>query len=231
MAEEQFRLIVRLELQTDLHIAGPGRTLPLVDRSVEVDEQGKPIIPASSFRGRVRAQVERLAVTLGEEICRAPRPEQICPHYGLADYCRICRIFGSVWRLSSVMFTDLTLVTQLREEALERAFLLRTGVSINRRLGTAEAQRLFVTEMTAHQIEAEKLCFEGQIEGWLERPDLGLLIGGINTLTHIGGGKARGAGRVKIANLVLSFYQPASQRWEDQDWHAIVQEVISDNAH
>jgi CRISPR/Cas system CSM-associated protein Csm3 (group 7 of RAMP superfamily) len=229
MAEEQFRLQVQLELQTDLHIAGPGRTLPLVDRSVEVDETGQPIIPASSFRGRTRAQVERLAVALGERICRAPRPDQTCPHFGLPDYCRICRIFGSAWRLSAVAFADLKLTSDLTGEQLSEALPLRTGVSLNRRLNTAEEARLFVTEMTAREIAAGKLGFNGEIEGRLEQSDLGLLIGGINTLTHLGGGKARGAGRVKIANLALDFYRQG--KWAKQDWGEVVKEVAADDAN
>ena len=225
MSVERFRLNVRLELKTDLHIAGPGRTLPLVDRSVEVDETGMPFIPASSFRGRLRAHLERLLKAVGEKVCHAPRPDSMCPHAGWPAFCRACRIFGSPWRLSAVTFIPLTLAESQRLSLEPLSFPLRTGVGINRRLNTVEEQRLFVLETVPQEVKAHSLVFEGQIEGWLEREDIGWLIAGLRTLTHLGGGKGRGLGRVQIKRVELIFYDESTKQWQPQDWEAILKEV------
>lgn len=248
MAEERFRLTVRIELQTSLHIAGPGRTLPLVDKSVEVDEVGIPLIPASTFRGRLRAQTERLARSLGEMVCQSPRPDRMCPHLKREDYgaikpqselpgedstqpyfCRACRIFGSAWRLSNLGFTDLR-PRGNQWQTTEDQLPARIGVSISRLSQTAEEQRLFAIETVPHQIEraekdTAKLQFEGRLDGWLDRDDLGLLIAAIRTLTHFGGGKARGTGRVEVAALELDFYEPVAKTWQRRSWQDLLKEV------
>jgi len=232
MSEQQFRLTVRLKLQTDLHIAGPGRTLPLVDRTVEVNSKGIPFIPASSLRGRLRAQVERLLKAFGQKVCSAPRPERMCPHAGLPDFCTACRIFGSPWRLSAVTFTDWFPPSKQQEAFVneEQVFSTRTGIGINRRLNTVEEKRLFVTETVPEKVAQEELTFEGQIEGWLERKDIGWLLAGLQTLMHLGGGKARGLGRVEVVTINLEFYDEATGNWERQDWQAVLKEAISDGA-
>jgi CRISPR/Cas system CSM-associated protein Csm3 (group 7 of RAMP superfamily) len=232
VAEEQFLLAVHVALQTSLHIAGPGRTLPLVDRSVDVDEAGIPFIPASSFRGRLRAHVERLLKAFGELVCCAPRPEHMCPHVGLdIDFCRVCRIFGSAWRLSATTFTDLTPPEEQREALKHNAlvkptFSLRTGISINRRLNTAEQQRLFVMETVPDKFNSQGLCFEGSIEGWLERDDLGWLLAGLRTITHLGGGKARGMGRVRVSIATFESFDKTTQQWKRDDWEVMLEEAM-----
>lgn len=234
MAEEQFRVIIKLSLQTDLHIVGPGRTLPLVDRAVEVDEAYVPIIPGSSLRGRLRAQLERLSNFIGEPICVAPRPDAMCPHYQFdqakhptpPQFCRACRIFGSAWRFSAITFTDWTLTTLWANRALPQ----RTNVSINRRLGAAEEQRLFVTETVPTVAGKDSLCFSGRIEGLLDPQDLGWLLAATRSLTHVGSGKARGLGRVRQADLQLEFYQPAAGQWQPQDWQKLLKEVLPTDA-
>ncbi len=235
MAEEQFRLTICLELQSSLHIAGPGRTLPLVDRSVDVDEGGMPFIPASSFRGRLRAHVERLLNAFGEEVCSAPRSDRMCPHKEFPNkpapyYCRACRIFGSSWRLSAVTFTDFVLSEDQQAVLASRSLPLRTHVSINRRLNTAEEQRLLVVETVPNRVNFQSLHFQGQVEGWLTREDLGWLLAGLCTLTHVGGSKARGLGRIKVAGLVLEVYDGTVRQWQRREWREAVKEVMSRGA-
>jgi CRISPR/Cas system CSM-associated protein Csm3 (group 7 of RAMP superfamily) len=230
MAAEQFQLAARLQVHTSLHIAGPGRTLPLVDRSVEVDELGLPLIPASSFRGRLRAHVERLLKTLGEQVCQAPRPDRMCPHAGLPNFCRACCIFGSAWRLSAVSFSDWTLSSNLHEAFRDKPLPLRTNISINRRLNTAEEQRLFVMETVPSQLSERALCFEGRIEGWLEQDELGWLLAGLRTLSHIGSSKARGLGRVSIIGMQLLLHDKVQHQWQSRDWGAVLREVVSRGA-
>lgn len=234
MAEERFRLQLNLTLQSDLHIAGPGRTLPLVDSSVEINEQRQPVIPASSFRGRLRAELERILKALDEPVCNAPRPDRMCPHAALQNnlpeeepyYCRVCRIFGSAWRLSSITLTDLRPQPETKFDD-QAPFPLRTGVSINRRLGVAEEQRLYVVETVPHQSAAR---FSGTVEGWLARDDLGWLLVSVKAMTHIGSGKARGLGRIQIVELSLQIYEPETRQWQPLDWEKVRKEALERDA-
>jgi CRISPR/Cas system CSM-associated protein Csm3 (group 7 of RAMP superfamily) len=232
MGEEEFSLGVSVTLKSDLHIAGPGRVLPLVDRTVEVNDQRLPIIPASSFRGRLRAELERILNAVGERTCNAPRPDRMCPHAAIPNrhsdeepyYCRACRIFGCAWRLSAITLTDLA---PKKEEGHQLS--QRTGVSINRRSGTAEEQRLYVIETVARG-PADPLCFAGAIEGRLERQDLGWLLAGVKAITHIGSGKARGLGRVHDIGLSLSVHGPKAGQWRTVDWQQIRKEALGADA-
>jgi CRISPR/Cas system CSM-associated protein Csm3 (group 7 of RAMP superfamily) len=205
---------------------------------VEVNEQRQPIIPASSFRGRLRAELERILNALGETTCVAPRPERMCPHVSLSlrpgaaaedepYYCRACRIFGSAWRLSAITLTDLQ-----SEKVFDskESLPLRTGVSLNRRLGTAEEQRLFVTETVPYQTAAQAISFAGRIEGWLTRDDVGWLLAGVKSLTHIGSGKARGLGRIQTLELTLQVYEPKTRQWQDVNWEKVRKEALERDA-
>ncbi|MFN4032539.1 MAG: hypothetical protein ACK4ME_02785 [Fimbriimonadales bacterium] len=69
-----------MELVSDLHIAGVGRTAALVDRCIELDAHGRAYIPSTAFKGRVRAHDERLMHALGYEMngCKPPAPLNMC---------------------------------------------------------------------------------------------------------------------------------------------------------
>jgi len=233
---ERFRIAVACRLQTPLHIAGPGRTAPFVDRSVEVDWQGRPFIPGSSLRGRVRVHLERLARAWGEPVCMPPRPESTCPHLqGVVDalrqkgraepFCVVCRIFGSPWHPSSVWFGDLRLQVPVL------TFPVRPGVGIHRWLGTVQAERLFFTEEVPARVDAGDLTFEGTIEGVLEWTDIGWLWASLTDVTHVGGQKARGRGRVVLEVRRLEVWRPASDRWEMvPDGRVRLQEALDESA-
>ena len=63
-----FELEVEATLRSDLHVAGVGRTVALIDRCIERDAQGRALIPATSFKGRTRAHYERLLSALGYDL-------------------------------------------------------------------------------------------------------------------------------------------------------------------
>lgn len=188
-----FEMNIRIELLSELHTSGPGRSLPLLDRCIEVDERGMPVIPSSLLRGRVRAQMERLKKALGEPVCTPPNPERMCPHnaYDQASptYCAVCKVFGSPWKQSSLYFSDFRLSSPIKTNR-------RTGIGINRKLNTVEEQRLYVIETVP--VQNEGTVFTGVAEGWLSCEDITWLVASMRSLTHLGGGKGRGLGRVNI---------------------------------
>jgi len=229
---QRFSLKLKIQPETAFFIGGPGRTLPLVDRSIEVDELGFPYIPGSSFRGRVRVHLERLLKTMGEPVCTPPRPESMCPHNrevvlrGHA-VCRVCRIFGNAWIPSSVVFSNFKLVEFPNLVGSSgKSLWLRPGVSIDRHLGTAEEQKLFTLECVPFQPGNKPLVFQGVIEGWLSKEDLGWLIAAIRLVSHLGGHKARGLGRIMITLEDLKLWDEQRKTWSSSSWQTILEEVL-----
>jgi len=229
--EQFWRMNLEVETRSAFHTLGPGRSLPLVDRALQVDAEGYPMLSGSTVKGRVRSHLERLLKALKRPVCRPPRPDQMCPHFQPVDdrlaslkepYCLACRIFGSAWRESAVTFGGFFLTEELkREGALP---VERTSVGISRRLGSAQAERLFFSQTTA---PASTLRFVGQIEGRMTQEEIGWLLIAFNLVTHLGGDKARGLGRVRLRVTGLSCWNPETRTWEEVEPRTLVKEVVN----
>jgi CRISPR/Cas system CSM-associated protein Csm3 (group 7 of RAMP superfamily) len=230
MMTERWRITLRIDAETAFHTLGPGRTLPLVDRTLQVDSRGNPMIPGSQVRGRVRVHLERLLKASSQAVCSPPRPDRTCPHNpaiqkqlaGLDEpYCLACRIFGSPWREAAVAFGNFYLVRDEVEEA--DLIAERTSVGISRRLGTAQAERLFTSQTTSPGIH---LSFGGPVEGCLSQEELGWLLAAFKLVTHIGGDKARGLGRIALKVSELQRWDAPSRKWTSSDPQVILKEVM-----
>ncbi len=199
----RWRAKVQVEARSSFFTLGPGRTLPLLDRSLLVDHDGRPVVPASSLRGRCRAHLERLLKAWGYPVCSPPAPERTCPHNPEVwsqlpqgeNFCLACRVFGSPWRESAVYFTDLTLVDGVAGVPDRSLVDERVGVAIDRRLGAAEERRLFFSETTAPGL---RLRFVGELEALLGEVEMAWLLAALRCITHLGGGKAKGLARATV---------------------------------
>jgi hypothetical protein len=216
MTAQRVRIKLHVSLQSGLHIAGPGRIVALVDRPIELDPAGYPLIPASSMRGRLRTHLERLLRAWGEPVCTPPAPERMCPQIAFTPapqdgYCLACRLFGSPWRDAALVSDDLRLVDHQRALSSELMRSGRTSLAIGRRLGVAQADRLFSMETTARALDEEPLRFEGYLHGQLTRTETGWLLAAAQLITHVGGGKARGAGHLTVSIAGVEWWQ--EQRW------------------
>ncbi|ACA60300.1 protein of unknown function DUF324 [Candidatus Desulforudis audaxviator MP104C] len=229
---EVWRLTVEVRPLGMLHVAGPGRPRPLVDRTVAVDARGRPYLPASSVRGRVRAHLERLLRAYGLPVCTPPRPQHMCPHAGLAGtsdgYCLACRLFGSPWRAGAVTVNDFypVGVFEATEAEWERNMVVRTGIGISRKLGTVREERLFFTEAVPGD---DALRFRGTLEARAERAVVGWLVGTLGLVTHLGGQKGRGLGRVELDVSGVAVWTPG-RGWEEMTEHEVesfCREVVS----
>jgi Uncharacterized protein predicted to be involved in DNA repair (RAMP superfamily), COG1337 len=139
-----FELEVEATLRSDLHVAGVGRTVVLIDRCIERDAQGRALIPATSFKGRTRAHYERLLSALGYDLkgCKPPNPATMCNDP--ADLCPVCQLFGSPMQQGRIEFTDLVPNTSTEPTT-------RIGIGVNRKLNTVAEGRLFFYEATPAQ--------------------------------------------------------------------------------
>lgn len=230
---EKWLITLDIETQTAFHTLGPGHTLPLIDRMLQVDPTGRPMIPGSSVRGRVRAHLERLLKASGRPVCTPPQPDKTCPHAPAIqtelkqlspEYCLACRIFGSAWRDSKVSFSNFYLQDDL---AAEQVTAERTAVSLNRRLGVAQAERLFTAQTT---LPGKSLSFAGTIEGLLIPQELGWLLAALRLVTHLGGSKARGLGQVNLKIARLEQWAGRDQGWQEVNQQPLLEEVRRDAA-
>jgi len=185
-----------------------------VDKATARDRQGRLIIPASTFKGRLRHECEKIARALGETVCDSPHPDRMCPHYGplAGEFCLVCQLFGSPWRRSALDFSDGRLTTPLPMQSGEplsqrRRFdaQVRPGVSISRARRAAFSERLFFTETSAPNADFR---FQVEISGQLPDSDgprlRALLLAGLRSLSLIGGGRSRGLGWGRVVQWTLN---------------------------
>jgi len=129
----------------------------------------------------------------------------------LKYHCLICRIFGNPVLPSRLMVEDL--VCDLPQALLPET--LRPGVTLNRRRGTAEDQKLYFLETSPPGAGLE---FKGQLLLSPEAPDeaLPLLLAALHQIHALGGSKSAGLGWVKwtVDNLDQLRPQLTDEQWQ-----------------
>lgn len=220
----RLRLTGRLRLETAMRI-GSGLTDELsgTDIAVIKDAQRRPYIPGSSFKGALRAHIERLVRQVepeppppgnGRGACNpvdrhewcitAEQMEELRENPDTLDAevyqrsCRVCRVFGSPWLASRVLAKDLLLAEP--ELWFDRRYQVRYGVGIDRDSETAARNILY-------DYEAVPAGTEFRWEIIIENPDRGraedgLVIWGLREFAdgriRLGGGRSRGLGWVTL---------------------------------
>lgn len=211
---------VSLEINTALCIgSGVSASTLGADKLTLKDKDGNLLIPASTFKGRLRSRCEKILSSIGIEICQPPVPENMCPHYflkhnGTEYYCPICRMFGSPWKESSLRFKDFVWKADDWEGFNTD---IRAGIAVSRRRRVVEEQKLFFTETSAPNAKPK---FKGEITGKLEdKKEVALLLLGLKDIKKLGGGKTRGLGwcSVSFKPELLSEKQitEAMKEWEN----------------
>ena len=192
----QLAINVTAVFHTQFNVGTGALANTFTDRPTIKDSQQRPIIPGSSYKGRLRHTSERILRTLkgSTACCLAPRAEQMCPltPFLPGEYCPICRIFGSPMRDGALKFGDLT----WNEASLDRApTQLRTGVAIRRRRRVAEPQKLYNRELFG---PTPQTTFTGVISGHLADRDsqalAALLVVALRQMHTVGSGRSGGVG-------------------------------------
>ncbi|MCL6451331.1 MAG: hypothetical protein K6T75_08575 [Acetobacteraceae bacterium] len=153
---------------------------------------GRPVLPGSSLKGRVRRAVEALARDFGIRACQ-PQASPTCG----PDGCPVCRMFGSPRAPGGLRFWD----TCLEEAGDRQAFEARSHVGLMRGTGSAYPRRLWLEE----RVGTPGCQYEARITGIVERFDLGLLLAALRQVEVIGGSGSRGTGWVTV--------RPAEVQW------------------
>ena len=183
------RMALTVTFETPVNIGGYGAPT-FVDRPFRRDRDGWPFIPASSLKGRLRHECERLARALGYEVCDGPEPGQMCRGEE-PDVCPVCQIWGSPWVAGSIYPADLTLERPPELGDTAPPSTVRYNVSLSRRRRVAEEARLFTTELFLPGIP---LTFSGVWEARLNLRALALVEAGLGAITALGRGKSGGLG-------------------------------------
>jgi len=214
------RLDLRVEFETPPNVGGYGAPL-FVDRPFRRDAHGWPYIPASTLKGRLRHECERLVQATGQWICGSPNPARMCPNYPphRGEVCAVCAIFGSPWERGRLWPEDLLLcepeeLARARERDEDAPLAaVRFGVSLSRRRRVAEDARLFSTELF---LPGVPLVFGGRWEARLTLQQLVLIEAGCGVITALGRGKTGGLGwcRVTVESRVR----------ENGAWRAVSEE-------
>lgn len=187
-------------------IVGSGfGTAGLVDLKSVKDKNGIVYIPATSLKGKIKAEFKKIMCAIdGHCICTTSANNKICKFDEIKNACVICRSFGSEFYEGSLIFEDATIDSETHRvlSKIEKNRIqsqsqstIRTGIKINRILKTAEENALFNFETVNPSI-----IFTSKIQGnaWLTDEEYIFFQKTIESITHLGGNKARGLGRCSI---------------------------------
>ncbi len=201
-----------LETRTGLHIGSAYARGSKADTDSPVikDVDGKPIIPGSSFKGVLRATVERIASGLGKDFCYITNNEGNClstdkemqkefEKEGKKEQdietllCDVCKLFGSTYISSHVFIKD------LRYKEGKVNYSIRDGVAIDRDSETAGDKLKYDFEIVPSNV---KFDFEAIAEN-ISLKILGLLFIRLKQFEEpnsvsLGGMKSRGLGWVNL---------------------------------
>jgi CRISPR/Cas system CSM-associated protein Csm3 (group 7 of RAMP superfamily) len=186
------------------------------DRPTILNGRNRPYVPGSSLKGRLRHRCEQLLRTITADpyaACHSPAPDRMCPldEHWLGQFCPICRLFGSPHRAGPLFFGDLQWMTA---DIVEAETAVRRHVSINRRRRVAEQQRLFDVEVFAPEPRTE---LSGLIHGSLPYDDsqalVALLLGGLNLMNSLGGGRSAGLGACSFSPHCSIDEEAVDEKW------------------
>lgn len=197
---------------------------PLIDETV--------FIPGSSMKGVIRSQAERILRTMGMWCCDPLDLRSGCQkevgkkdeNVGAKSYnqaCPACRMFGSTRVAGRVMIPDMfpwpenATATQIVEYAKQaNQTERRTGVAIDRKTGGAKHGALYELEVVTRGEFHTRLSMKN-FQLW-QLALLGFILRDLDEgQVHIGSGKSRGLGNVKLDLRSLRIEIAANQATGD----------------
>ena len=188
---------------------GSGLSRGTIDRAIL--RRGKlPYIPGSLLKGNLRHQCERIAATLGFEVCDPhvldfEHLDSLCP---LKESRYIVdRIFGTRFEGDCLYVEDAIWPPEIQEKFYEPAQIIAfTRVHIDRATGSAKDGHLFHSEY----VEPTDSPFIGTIEAYhrdgqvtvaeeFQLPfEYSLLLTGLQSLERLGSDRSTGKGELRI---------------------------------
>ena len=188
----QLTVELKISLESALSIGAGGSAGTIADKSIVRDGWGRPLIPGSQVKGKLRWAVEQLLRSMYQDI---PSPFD----KAIEQETLVRTIFGSPEQRSELYYADLPCTTVAAAQAhamYQQLSRVRPSVSINRRRGVAEDARLLFQETA---LESMQFASPRAIVGHLpddERAEqyAALLWAALKLTTRWGGAKSRGLG-------------------------------------
>lgn len=221
------KLIIEADLacETGLHIGAGKGTLEIggADNPVVKDSFGRPYIPGSSLRGAMRHNLERaLGLIKNEEMIYLSRRrgQEVRIHQSDRPDDEICLLFGRGAEAGSVTAARLSvsdaildadsITSQMREYLDDELTEVKSETAIDRitaQSSTRTLERVPAGSRFRIRFVLDILCAE----------DKELIATAIQALrliedSGLGGGRSRGSGRVRFANLKFT--------WRSKDYYA-----------
>lgn len=205
-------LSIRLCLVADtaLSVGAGGSAGTFADKTIVRDGYGRPIIPGSQLKGKLRHAAEALARSL--DFQNLPNSFDAPGMGNDGPNNVITALFGSADYRSPLVFADLIGVVgevsdpvdlaALRSEPEQRRSQIRPSVALNRRRRVAEDARLLFQETS---LAGVRFYADRAIVGTV--PDesyVGLLWAALLLSTRWGGASSRGLGWMHIEQLVVT---------------------------
>ncbi len=182
----KLEIAIALTSVTPLSVGAGGSAGSLADKSIVRDGRGRPIIPGSQLKGKLRHAAERLLTAVGQ-----PVPTDFNDQTTASV---IRTLFGTNGgERAPLRFTDLVCVVDngIETHSLSR---IRPSVSINRRRGIAEDAHLLFQETALAELVYQA---NPAIQGTLTNLGHAALLWAALMLTERwGGGSSRGLGWV-----------------------------------
>lgn len=192
----ELKIALTITSETALSVGAAGSAGTLADKLIIRDGAGRPVIPGSQLKGKLRFAAEQLLRSLGHTI---PSPFESGRAVERPNPLRA--VFGSPERASPLRFADLTITSAADISRSTGVTSIRPSVTINRRHGTAEDQRLLIREVTR-----EGLSFHNPeaISGRIEHAsDVALLWAALRLCDRWGGAKSRGLGWCDVQTTIF----------------------------
>jgi len=203
------RITLHLKWRTAFHTTG-NRWKWGADKALVQRYDGTYALPATSLKGALRDQVERLLRSHMPDICAAPDPRHMCKDPN--NLCLACRVFGNPRRPSPLRFTDVVLP--------EMSTQIRAGVAISRRRRAAVPQRLYFIETTEAGPMEALVDITGVFCSREEAEEAAALVAlAARALPVLGAGRTRGLGWLEqIEAECLINGQPITKQTLDVYW-------------
>ena len=198
----KLQIAVTVTSRTPVSVGAGGSVGTLADKSIVRDGWGRPIIPGSQVKGKLRWAAEQLLRGLGQDI---PEPFEGPAREELSTLVR--DLFGSPQHRSPLFFADLpgvigdpAQIAALRDSPEQRRSQIRPSVALDRRRRTA-ADKLLVFQETA--LEMTRFHSERAVIGRVASLDhVALLWAAVRLSTRWGGARSRGLGWAEVSAQV-----------------------------
>ncbi|MFV9504101.1 MAG: RAMP superfamily CRISPR-associated protein [Oscillochloridaceae bacterium umkhey_bin13] len=207
----KLEIAMTITSETALSVGAGGSSGTLADKSIVRDGWGRPIIPGSQLKGKLRWAAEQLLRGLGYDI---PTPFEGRDREDMETVVRA--LFGSPQHRSRLHFADLPGIIgpleqseTLRSSPEQHRSQIRPSVVINRQRGTAADSLLVFQEVAP---EPMRFHAERAIIGMVDDQEHAALLWAAACLTpRWGGATSRGLGWASVDMAISLDDEPQSE--------------------